>query len=83
MTKIPAGCRTPNRDRNHYTLTKADIDFMTEAVRRVNEMLSYYINMPENETGELRITDANCCRLEDLIDDMDEARTALMEVTWT
>lgn len=56
MTKsVPAGCKTPAKDREDYCFTMSDIKFMTAQVEKIDAMLSYYINMPENRTGELAV----------------------------
>ena len=52
--KVPSGCRTPKRDRDMYMLTAADTRFMMENAKRIWDMLVYYCNMPENQTGEIQ-----------------------------
>lgn len=51
--KKPAKCKTPTRDREAYKLTASDIRNITKLVNEANDILAYYINMPENKTGEL------------------------------
>lgn len=51
---IPRGCKTPSRDRDEYTLTKKDAQFMQASALKIWQMLSYYCNMPENRTGEVQ-----------------------------
>ena len=55
--KKPAKCTTPKRDKMEYTLTAKDIRNLTALVTEANNILSYYICMPENKTGELEATD--------------------------
>ena len=55
--KKPAKCKTPARDAMAYKLTAADINNLTKLVREANAILAYYVNMPENRTGELYAAD--------------------------
>lgn len=55
--KKPAKCKTPARDAMAYKLTAADINNLTKLVKEANAILAYYVNMPENRTGELYASD--------------------------
>lgn len=55
MRKAPSGCKTPKRDREEYALTKADLTFMIQHAKKIQDMLYYYCNMPENGTGEIEV----------------------------
>ena len=54
--KKPAKCITPKQDRDTYKLTATDLKKLIALVTGANDMLSYYINMPENRTGDLEAT---------------------------
>ena len=51
--KKPVQCKTPTRNQQAYRLTATDIRNITKLVNEANSILAYYINMPENKTGEL------------------------------
>ena len=51
--KKPIQCKTPSRNQQAYKLTATDISNLTKLVKEANDILAYYINMPENKTGEL------------------------------
>lgn len=51
--KKPIQCKTPTRNQQAYKLTAADIRNLTKLAKEANDILAYYINMPENKTGEL------------------------------
>ena len=51
--KKPLQCKTPSRNQQAYKLTATDIRNLTKLVKEANDILAYYINMPENKTGEL------------------------------
>lgn len=57
MLKKPTKCKTPARDVMFYKLTAADVNNLTNLVKEANAMLAYYVNMPENKTGELYASD--------------------------
>lgn len=80
--KIPAGCKTPNRSRDGYSLNSADIRFMTKAAKQIWDMLCYYSAMPENETGELTTKDPGG-KFDDLWILMSDIMTELGEVRYT
>ena len=52
--KKPIQCKTPERNQVAYRLTATDFRNLTKLVNEANSILAYYINMPENKTGELR-----------------------------
>jgi len=78
--KKPEGCKTPTTDREQYNLTVPDLKFIEKQVMKINAMLSYYVNMPENKTGELATV--NTDRLEYLIQQVDDIKTTLENVSW-
>lgn len=51
--KKPIQCKTPSRNQQAYKLTATDIRSLAKLVNEANNILAYYINMPENKTGEL------------------------------
>ena len=51
--KKPAKCITPKKDRDTYKLTASDLRKLNALLTEANDILSYYINMPENRTGDL------------------------------
>ena len=51
--KKPIYCKTPIRNQQAYELTATDLRNLTKLVKEADSILSYYINMPENKTGEL------------------------------
>ena len=51
--KKPTQCKAPSRNQQAYKLTAPDIRNLTKLVNEANNILAYYINMPENKTGEL------------------------------
>lgn len=82
---IPEGCKTPKRDREEYSLTVSDFKFMIEHANKINDMLSYYINMPENGTGDLAIEFRNMNNYEllpTLCGKLDDIMTTLNNVYW-
>lgn len=52
----PKRCVTPKRDRETYNLNARDIRNLKKLVDEARAILDYYINMPENLTGELQST---------------------------
>ena len=67
----PIQCKTPSRNQQAYKLTATDINNLTKLVNEANAILAYYVNMPENKTGELFATygdkfDHLCEAIEDL-----------------
>lgn len=77
--KKPAKCITPKRLREKYALNARDLHNLLALVKEANDMLSYYINMPENWTGELvtkRLDDIDALseQIEDLKNTIDEIR---------
>ena len=70
-TKKPAKCVTPKRDRDIYRLTARDIRHLTALVKEANDILSYYINMPENQTGDLATTRVDeLSQLSEMVEDL-------------
>lgn len=57
--KKPIQCKTPSRNQQAYKLTATDIRNITKLINEANSILSYYINMPENKTGELFADDGS------------------------
>ena len=83
--RVPQGCKTPKSDRDGYALTTADIRFMTAQIEKINDMLSYYVNMPENATGELVIafrSDKGYDAFTQLIHKTEDVVNTLNDVTW-
>lgn len=79
-TKKPTKCTTPKRDRYEYSLTSRDLKNLLSLVNEANEILSYYVNMPENKTGELGTT--RCDELEKLSEAIDELKDTIDNVNW-
>lgn len=80
MMKKPAKCITPKTDRHEYKLTARDLNNLIKLVKEANDILSYYSNMPENKTGELET--AQCDKLQELVDQVEDLATTLNYVTW-
>lgn len=64
-----------------YKLTATDIRNITKLVNEANNILAYYINMPENKTGELFADDGSrfdalCEAVEDLKVTLDDINLA-------
>ena len=81
----PQGCKTPKKDRESYDLTTADLRFMIAQVDKIDRMLAYYVNMPENRTGELSLkfnSEKGYNVFEELCRKVDEVQTTLNDVTW-
>ena len=77
--KKPTKCTTPNRDRETYTLTAKDIRSLTLLVKEANDILSYYVNMPENKTGELEANHTE--KMDALYEAVEDLKTTLDEIT--
>ncbi len=81
MTKRkPTKCKSPKRDRYEYSLTAQDFKNLLSLVDEANSILSYYVNMPENKTGELTTT--RCDELETLSAAIDELKVTIDDVKW-
>ena len=83
--KKPEGCITPKRDREEYNLTVHDLKFMIDQADKINAMLSYYINMPENLTGELAVSfrnDKNYDLFPALAGKIEEIQDTLNNINW-
>ena len=78
--KKPSKCVTPKRDRDNYRLTAHDMRSLVALVNEANDILAYYINMPENRTGEL--TTVQTDMLEELSAQVEELKTTIDEVVW-
>lgn len=78
--KKPAKCVTPKRDRETYNLNARDLRNLKALVQEANDILSYYINMPENRTGELESTRGN--ELDELQEMITELQVTIDEVNF-
>lgn len=78
MIKKPIQCKTPSRNQQAYKLTATDLRNITKLVNEANSILSYYINMPENKTGELIADD--CSRYDTLWEAVEDLKTTLGDV---
>ena len=79
--KKPIQCKTPSRNQMAYKLTATDIRNLTKLINEADCILAYYINMPENKTGELFAEDCTsfndlCEMVEGLKDTLDEINLA-------
>ena len=78
--KKPTKCITPKKGREQYRLTARDMRNLIALVKEANNILSFYINMPENQTGEL---ETGCClMLEELSEQIDDLRNTVDNVIW-
>ena len=78
--KKPAKCITPKRDREQYSLNARDLRNLLALVKEANDILSYYINMPENTTGDLvtkRVED-----IENLSEQIEDLQNTVNEIMW-
>lgn len=67
----PSKCITPKRDREVYRLTATDVRKLIALVDEANSILTYYMVMPENKTGELEATDNHLMdRLYETVEDL-------------
>lgn len=80
MMKKPAKCITPKRDREEYNLTSRDMRNLINLVKEANAILAYYINMPENKTGELATTRTD--ELKVLSEQIEDLKNTIDYVTW-
>lgn len=76
--KKPIQCKTPARNQMAYKLTTTDIRNITKLVNEANNILAYYINMPENKTGELFADDGS--RFDSLCEAVEDLRTTLGDI---
>lgn len=76
--KKPIQCKTPTRNQQAYKLTATDIRNLTKLVKEANDILAYYINMPENKTGEL-VADYSE-KFDVLCESVNDLRTTLYEI---
>ena len=77
--KKPIQCKTPTRNQQAYELTATDLRNITKLVNEANNILAYYINMPENKTGEL-FADADS-RFDALCEAIEDLKTTVEDVT--
>lgn len=78
--KKPAKCVTPKRDREQYSLNARDLRNLLALVKEANDILSYYINMPENTTGVLVTKRVD--ELEDLSEQIEDLKNTIYEIEW-
>ena len=76
--KKPIQCKTPTRNQQAYKLTATDIRNLTKLVNEANSILAYYINMPENKTGELFADDGS--RFDTLCEAIEDLKNTLGDV---
>lgn len=76
--KKPIQCKTPARNQMAYKLTATDIRNLTKLVNEANNILAYYINMPENKTGELFADDGS--RFDSLCEAVEDLQTTLGDI---
>lgn len=78
--KKPAKCITPKRDREQYSLNARDLRNLLALVKEANGILSYYINMPENTTGDLVTKRVD--ELEELNEQIEDLQNTINEIMW-
>ena len=76
--KKPIQCKTPSRNQQAYKLTATDIRNLAKLVKEANDILAYYINMPENKTGELVADDGD--KFDALCEAVDDLKTTLGDI---
>lgn len=76
--KKPIQCKIPSRNQQAYKLTATDIRNLTKLVNEANNILAYYINMPENKTGELAADDGK--NFDSLYEAVNDLQTTLGDV---
>lgn len=77
--KKPTKCTTPKKDRTEYTLTAKDIRTLTALVKEANDILSYYMNMPENKTGCLEAYDGE--KMDTLYEAVEDLKLTLDDIS--
>lgn len=77
--KKPIQCKTPSRNQQAYKLTATDIRNLTKLIKEADSILAYYINMPENKTGELVADDSE--KFDALCEAVNDLQTTLNDVT--
>ncbi len=80
MMEKPTKCTTPKRYREEYNLNARDMRNLIKLVNEANLILAYYINMPENRTGELATTRVD--ELETLSEMIEGLKDTIDEVKW-
>ena len=76
--KKPMQCKTPTRNQMAYRLTATDIRNITKLVKEADSILAYYINMPENKSGELYAEDGS--RFEELYQAVEDLMTTINDI---
>lgn len=76
--KKPIQCKTPSRNQVAYQLTATDLRNITKLVKEADSILAYYINMPENKTGELRAYD--CAAYDALYEAVEDLKNTIDEI---
>lgn len=76
--KKPIQCKTPTRNQQAYKLTATDLRSLTKLINEANSILAYYINMPENKTGELYADDGS--RFDTLYEAVEDLKTSLDDI---
>lgn len=76
--KKPIQCNTPSRNQMAYKLTATDIRNLTKLINEANNILAYYINMPENKTGELFASDGS--RFDTLCEAIEDLQTTIGDI---
>ena len=79
--KKPAKCIVPAKEVDEYCLTGRDLRHLLSLVSAANRMLSYYVNMPENLTGELAV-DGDSALANKLDDQISELANSFAEIYW-
>ncbi len=79
--KKPTKCTTPKRDQESYRLTTKDIHNLTNLISEANQILYYYIMMPENRTAELEARDSVI--FDNLYESVENLLTTLGDITLT
>ena len=78
--KKPIKCTTPKRDKEVYSLNARDFRNLTALVKEANDILVYYVNMTENETGELATSRTD--DLMNLVQAVEDLKVTLDGVIW-
>lgn len=76
--KKPIQCKTPSRNQMAYKLTATDICNLTKLIKEADSILAYYINMPENKTGELYAEDSS--KFDALCEAIDDLKTTIDDI---
>lgn len=76
--KKPIQCKTPARNQMAYRLTATDLRSITKLVKEADSILAYYINMPENKSGELYAEDGS--RFDELYQAVEDLMTTINDI---